>query len=198
MGHGYVTAVAGTRETLPVIGSSAPFVIVGKVSDDTGTFNRTRKIQVDAAGNTWTLHVFDDAMVRDASDKKISVHEIHKGQWVRAHGWRTGDLRMRVERLENIGANEAFRSSTFYRTDFPLGYVDPITGDEHFTSYSISGTVVRTDPAFGTVTIRDADGKERVIFRDSATFTRGGETIMWDRIRVGDTLSIEGRTIRFK
>jgi len=200
--QGYVMAVAGSRQVFPAtptaIFAPAPMVVVGKVSDDTGTSNKTRKIQVDAAGNTWTLHVPDDAMVRDARDKKISVHEIHKGQWVRAHGWRTGDLRMRVERLENVGAQEAFRASTFYRTEFPFGYVDPVAGADAFSPFAMSGSVTRIDPVFGTIHVRDAGGNERIIYTDSATIKRGDETVYIDTIRVGDSVSIEGRTIRFK
>jgi len=200
MGTGYVTAVAGSRETLTPFGprGAMPFVVVGKVSDDTGTFNSTRRVQVDAAGNTWTLSVPKDALIRDTRDKEISVHEIHDGQWVRAHGWRTGDLRMRVERLENIGRNEVFQTSTFFRRDFPLGYVDPIAGDEAFTLYNLSGTVTRIDPAFGAVHIRDDKGAERVIYTDSVTITRGGEQIGMDQVRVDDSVTIEGRTLRFK
>jgi len=198
--HGYAMAVAGERETLPPAGavSAMPFVLVGKVSDDTGTFNRTRTMQVGSAGNTWTIRVPKSAMIRDTAGKEISVHEIHRGQWVRAYGWRTGDLRMRVERLENIGKQEAFVSSSFYRAEFPLGYVDGITGEEAFTPFRHVGTVTSIDPTFGMVTVREADGTERVIYTDAATITRDGETILIERIKVGDTVTIEGRTIRFK
>src|SRR5207249_1098029 len=51
--QGYVMAVAGSRQIFPetaVAFTPAPMVIIGKVSDDTGPLETTRKIRVDAAG----------------------------------------------------------------------------------------------------------------------------------------------------
>jgi len=199
---GYVSTVAGIRQVFPapaagVSTMGAPFVLVGRVADDTGPFESTRKIQVNAAGNTWTLHVPKDTPVMDVAGKKISVHEINDKQWVRAYGWRTDDLRMRVERLENIGPDEAFRSATFYRQDYPLGYVDPLEGNDRFALFKTTGTVVSTDPAFGSVTIRDENGMERILYSDTFTFRAGDQILGFDRLKVGDKVTVEGRTIRF-
>jgi hypothetical protein len=198
---GYISSVAGIREVFPnpagKVSMGAPFVIVGRVSDDTGPFESTRRLQVKASGNTWTLHVPKDAPVLDLAGKPISVHEVNGGQWVRAYGWRSDDLRMRVERLENIGKDEAFRAAAFYRNDAPLGYLDPLEGPDRFTAVKLSGTVVRTDPAFGSVTIRDEAGKEHVVYRDGATFLSEGEAIGFDGLKTGTSVTVEGRTIRF-
>jgi len=199
---GYVSSVAGIRQVFPAAAASnvpmgAPFVLVGKVSSDTGPFESTRKIQVKSSGNTWTLHVPKEAAVVDTAGKQISVHEINDQQWVRVYGWRTDDLRMRVERLENIGKDEAFRSASFYRAEFPLGYADPLEGGDRFSPVKLNGTIVRTDPAFGSVIIRDDTGKEHVVYSDAAVFKSGEESLTFDRLKAGDTIVVEGRTIRF-
>lgn len=200
---GYVSSVAGIRQVFPQapinqISMGAPFVLVGRVNDDTGPFESTRRLQVSAAGNTWTLSVPKDTPVMDVSGKKISVHEIHNKQWVRAYGWRSDDLRMRVERLENIGKDEAFRAASFYRQDAPLGYVDPLEGNDRFTALTLKGTVVSTDPVWGSVTIRDENNKEHVLYGDAFRFSSGGTGVNFDQLKQGDTISVEGRTIRFE
>jgi len=199
---GYVSSVAGIRQVFPqatnVVSMGAPFVIVGRVSDDTGPFESTRKLQVSAAGNIWTLNVPKDTPVMDVAGKKISVHEIHDKQWVRAYGWRTDDLRMRVERLENIGKDEAYRAASFYRQDYPLGYVDPLEGNDRFTALTLKGTVVRTDPAWGSVTVRDENNKEYVLYSDAFRFSNNGAGVSFDQLKPGDTISVEGRTIHFE
>lgn len=200
--YGYITSVAGSREIFPATAAGAvpmgaAFVLVGKVSDDTGPFESTRRVQVNSSGNTWTLHVPKDATVMDATGKKLSVHEVNKNQWVRAYGWRTDDLRMRVERLENIGQDEAFRSVSFYRGDYPLGYVEPLEGNDRFSPLKINGTVVSTDPAFGSVTIRDEAGTLHTIYSDAFTFTSGGAIVGFSALQPGAVVIVEGRTIRF-
>jgi hypothetical protein len=198
---GYISSVAGIREVFPnptgKVSMGAPFTIVGRVSDDTGGLQNTRRLQVKAAGNTWTLHVPKDVQVYDLAGKPISVHEVAQGQWVRAHGWRSDDLRMRVERLENVGKDEAFKAAAIYRADFPLGYVDPVEGDDRFTPLKLNGTVVSTDPAFGSVTVKDEAGKEHILYTDSFSFTTNGEIVTFDRLKPGATISVEGRYIRF-
>lgn len=199
---GYITAVAGAREIFPAPAAGgasmgAPFVIVGKVSDDTGPFESTRRLQVSASGNTWTLHVPKDAPVVDVAGKPISVHEVHNRQWVRAYGWRTDDLRMRVERLENVGKDEAYRTAAFYRQDYPLGYVERLEGNDRFRSMKVSGTVVSTDPAFGSVTIRDDAGALHTFYGDAFTFTADGQVVGIGALKPGATVNVEGRVIQF-
>jgi len=199
---GYVSSVAGIRQVFPQsatnqISLGAPFVLVGRVADDTGPFEGTRKLQVKSAGNTWTLHVPKDAPVMDVAGKKISVHEIQDKQWVRAYGWRSDDLRMRVERLENIGKDEAFRTASFFRADYPLGFVEPLEGNDRFSALKMSGTVVSTDPVWGSVTIRDENNQEHVLYGDAFHFTSEGTGVTFDRLKQGDKISVEGRTIRF-
>lgn len=197
--HGYISSVAGTRQTFPAepVSLAAPFTIIGKISDDTGPFSTTRKVQMKSQGFEWTLHIPKDATVLDAAGKELSVHEVAEGQWVRAHGWRNGDLRMRVERLENIGPDAAFRTSTFYRTTDPLGYVEAVEGPDYFTQMRVSGVVTDRNADFGSITVRDGAGREHVIYTDAATITGNGQRIYFDNVKVGDTITIEGRTFKF-
>lgn len=132
MEQGYLAVVAGSRESLvrePARGfGAARVVIVGKVSSDTGSLETTRHIQVDAGGSTWTLNVPRETAVVDAKGEKISVHEVTKGQWLQAQGWEIGDHRVRATRVQNLGAEEAFRASPFFRAGEPTGYVERSTG----------------------------------------------------------------------
>jgi hypothetical protein len=200
--YGYVSSVAGSREIFPVVNVpaslSAPFVVVGKISDDTGGLNATRKLQLQSQGFEWTLHVPKDAAVMNAAGKPLSVHEVSKGQWVRAYGWKSGDLRMRVERMENLGADEAFRATKAFRSDYPFGYFETPQGENLFQSSTMSGTIVRIDKEFGTVTIRDANGNERTFFTDVASLKRGNDPVYLDDLRSGETIIIESRSYRFE
>jgi len=197
--QGYVTAVAGSRQTFPAPGGSfvpGAIVIVGKVSDDTGALETTRKLQVDAAGNTWTLQVPKDAPVVSATGEKISVHEIAKDQWVRAHGWQTDDLRLRVARLENVGKEEAFRTSTHFRAGEPLGYVERAPGTGvRFMPLRLTGVITAVDPQAGSLTLRDDAGKERVIYWETVTITVDGKPVETQSLRKDQRVTVEGSDI---
>jgi len=200
---GYVSAVADAARIFPavpagVVPISAPFTMVGRVADDTGAFERSRRIQVRAAGNVWTLHVPKESTVTDAKGEKLSVHEVKGGQWVRAYGWRTADLRMRVERMENIGADEAYQAATFYRKDFPLGYVESLDAEDMLAPLSVTGTVTSIAKDVGAIAVRDEAGRDQIVYTDNARITVGGQQVGMDRVRVGDKVTVEGRTIHFK
>lgn len=200
--QGYVTSVAGTRETFPSTGtgtatfSNAPMTIVGKVTDDTDPFHTTRKLQVQAAGNEWTLNVNDDAMVLDAKGEPISIHSVDQGQWIRATGWQTDDLRMRVLRVENLGADEAFRTSQAFRSDWPLGYVDRVAGERQtLETVNLEGTVVNVYPDRGYVVLRDRNGREHWVYTDSASITVDNRQGSVNNIQEGDRIKVRGRVI---
>jgi hypothetical protein len=200
LGYGYVTAVAGSRETFPYTSDTrfaAPMTLIGQVSDDTGAFNATRKIQVKSGGNEWTLNVVDDALVRDAKGENISVHEVHKGQWIRASGWQTDDLRMRVTSIENIGADDAYRASTFYREATPLGYFERTVGD--VTVYNpvvLTGEVTAIHRDFGYITVRDDSGNYHRVYADQSLIEFEGRNMLLTDLHVGDRVTVTGRTIR--
>jgi hypothetical protein len=198
--QGYVMAVAGTRQTFPETRAYSPaaMVIVGKVSDDTGALETTRRIQVDASGNTWTLHVPKEAPVLDAKGEKISVHEIADGQWVRAHGWQTDDLRMRAARIENIGAEEAFRTSTYFRTEEPIGYLERVPGTGvRFEPLKVTGVIGTINEAESSFTLRDDQGQERIVFIETVTITANGQPVERRSLRKGQRVTVEGSEIRY-
>jgi len=200
--QGYLMAVAGSREIFPaaagVVYTPMPLTVVGRVSDDTGPLESTRKIQVDTAGNTWTLNVPKDTPLFDVQGKKISVHQIGKDQWIRAHGWQTDDLRMRVARLQEIGPQEAFGTTAYFRAGEPLGYVERLPGtDVRFNPVQASGVITTISSAAGTVTVRDQSGKERTFPLESVTVRADGRTVPLEMLRQGQTVTIEGSEIAF-
>ncbi len=200
--QGYITAVAGSRQIFPdtrgAVFTPGPVVIVGKVSDDTGALETTRKVQVDAAGNTWTLHVPQETPVLNAKGEKISVHEVSEGQWVRVHGWQTDDLRVRVARMEIIGPEEAYRGSTYFRTAEPIGYVERVPGTGvRFNPLKVTGVITVIDAKNGTFTLRDDQGKERVIYIETVTISANGQPVEASGLKQGQRITVEGNDIIF-
>ncbi len=188
--HGYLMTTAGVRQTFPgtdpvLVFTERPMTLVGRVSDDTGPLESTRKLQVHAAGNEWTINVPKEAMVVDGRGEKISVHEIKEGQWVRLTGWQTDDLRMRISRMENIGTQEAFRGSPIYRTDWPMGYVEYEAAVMGPGNFNFSGTVASLNEDGGFALVRDEQGKEHRIPM-SREQLRG--------LKVGDRVNIRSTT----
>lgn len=201
--QGYIVAVAGTRQIYPVAQGAAftpaPLVIVGRVADDTGPLENTRKIQVDAAGNTWTLNVPKDTPILDAKGQKISVHEIAKGQWIRAHGWQTDDLRMRIARVENIGPEEAFKSSAYYRAATPIGYVERAPGTGvRFNPLQVTGVVTSVSVADGTLSLRDERGTNRTFFLETLTIQSNGRLVDAGSLQNGQRVTVQGSEIVFQ
>jgi hypothetical protein len=200
--QGYVVAVAGSRQIYPgtpgAVFTPGALVIVGKVSDDTGPLETTRKIQVDAAGNTWTVHVPSQTPVVDVKGDKISVHELAKGQWVRVHGWQTDDLRTRSARIQSLGAEEAFRTSTFYRAAEPVGYVERMPGTGvQFNPLRITGVVTAVNADAGTVTLRDQKGMERTFFVETVIIAADGRPADVKSLRNGQRVTVQGSEITF-
>jgi hypothetical protein len=200
--QGYVTAVAGSRQIFPemrgAVFTPAAVVIVGKISGDTGALETTRKVHVDAAGNTWTLHVPQDAPVLSAKGEKISVHEVSEGQWVRVHGWQTDDLRVRVARMENVGPEEAYRASTYFRTAEPIGYVERVPGTGvQFNPLKVTGVITAIDEKNGTFTLRDDQGKERVISIETVMISANGQPVEAKGLKQGQRVTVEGSDIVF-
>ena len=200
--QGYVMAVAGSRETYPRSDSqgfeASPFTIVGRVSDDTGTLETSRRLQIQSAGNRWTLHVNKDADVLDGKGEKISVHEIKQGQWVRATGWQTDDLRMRITRVENLGTDEAYRGSALYRNEAPLGYLDRVTGlRTDGKRVTVRGTITFVDTEGGYFTLRDADGKEHAVYAELAEIRNNDRSVRFNTLRTGEIVTVEVRHIQF-
>jgi hypothetical protein len=200
--QGYMVAVAGARQIFPETQSAAftpaPLVIVGTVSSDTGPLEATRKIQVDAAGNTWTVHVPKETPVIDAKGEKLSVHEVAKSQWIRVHGWQTDDLRVRAARIQNIGPEQAYRTSTFYRAGEPIGYVERMPGTgARFNPVQVTGVVTVIDTPNGLVRVRDESGQERTFYLETVTVFVDGRLVQPAGLRQGQRVTIHGSDIAF-
>jgi len=200
--QGYVMAVAGSRQIFPetpgAVYTPAALMIVGKVSDDTGSLETTRNIFVDAAGNRWKMHVPKDTPIFDTQGKKISVHEIATGQWIRAHGWQTDDLRLRVARIEEIGPEEAFRTSALFRAGAPMGYVERAPGAAvRFNAFKVTGVITVVDEAAGTLTVRDDQGKDHVLAAETVTMSANGQPVEVKALRTGQRVTVEGSEILF-
>jgi len=196
--HGFITSVAGTRQTFPLAAGAlraAPMVLVGRVSDDTGTFEATRKIQVTAAGNQWTLHVPENAQVLDMKGEKISVHAIGEKQWIRAHGWRTDDLRMRVYRIENIGKDEALRTSAIYRSTSPLGYAEN-TAISSLERGTLNGTITEVNSNEGYIKVRGPGDTVAIVWLPAAEVSVRNRTTDMNDFQVGDEVEVTTFTFR--
>ena len=126
------------------------------------------------------------------------IHEIAKGQWIRAHGWQTDDLRLRVARIENVGPEEAFRTSALFRAGEPLGYVERVPGAAvRFSSFQFTGVVTAVDTVEGTITLRDDQGKERVIAPETVRISANGQPVDLKALRTGQRVTVEGSEILF-
>jgi hypothetical protein len=107
--------------------------LIGKVVNTSNKVLK-RRVQVQAGGREWTLHVPDRTPVTHAKEK-ISVHDLDVGTYVRAIGERIGNTRLRADRVYVIGDRLAFLKSGYARRAGEAGY---------FTGYAgYRGTVRR-------------------------------------------------------
>ncbi|MBI3911816.1 MAG: hypothetical protein HY320_12915 [Armatimonadetes bacterium] len=210
--RGYVIQVAGVREQLPAaappgvvtppepFAGAVPLEIVGKVKEDTG-LEITRRLLVDAGGQTWRVKVVDDALVTDPRGKPISVHEVHRTAWIHATGWQTGDKSIRatvVHEITEAGpmADQQFQQTAFYRPGFETGYITRVAGvRELFQPIVLTGTVTRVDRDGEWFILRTPEGRHVTVYVEGATFTRMGQPFVFRSLRVGDRATVTGRTV---
>lgn len=206
--QGYVVRVAGVREEAmppaaippePFTGA-VPVVIVGRVTEDTGPLQATRRILVQAGDQVWRLDVVEDAGVLSATGEPISIHEIAEQSWIYARGWRSGERRARVTELREIATEEqgiaGYRQSPFYRAGFEQGYVMQVAGArELFQPIQLTGTVVRVNRENEWFVLRTDDGREITVYVEGARFFRGGQPFEFAALRPGDRVTASGRTV---
>jgi hypothetical protein len=94
--------------------------MVGKVVN---TSNRVlkRRVQVRSGGREWTLHIPKSAHLSHAG-RRVSVHDLDVGTYVRAIGRRIGNTRLRATNVYVIGDRLAFLKSGYARRGGEAGY----------------------------------------------------------------------------
>jgi hypothetical protein len=192
--QGYITAVAGSRQTF-VVGAlatikPAPTVIVGRVGEDYRPQDSASGFTLQAAGATWQLQIPEEAR----SNNSASPAALQPGQWARVYGWRTDDLRLRVTRIEPIGKDADLRRSTAYRIGNPLGYaerVDPTKLERR----TVRGKVRSIDTEHGYLTLQTADQRELRVWTPAAEITVPNRPHPRD-YRVGEEIEVSLVTFR--
>lgn len=94
--------------------------LVGKVVN---TSNRMlkRRVQVRAGGREWSLHIPKSAPVNNAG-RRVSVHDLDVGTFVRATGTRIGTTRLRADHVYIIGDRLALLKTNYGRRAGETGY----------------------------------------------------------------------------
>jgi hypothetical protein len=194
--EGYITSVAGVRETFPEDAAAkvrpSPTVIVSRVGQDYRPLDLTAGFTVQAAGADWRLELPADARLVDRQGGMVGAQEIAPGQWVCVYGWRTGDLRLRVARVEQIG--KSARRSRHYRANSPLGYAEsaePSTLEQ----VTLRGVVRKVDAGSGYLTLRTSEQREQRVWLPAAEITVRNRIRTGD-YRVGDEVEVSITTFR--
>lgn len=129
--HGYVEAVAGTRQKF---GSTKPFdqgdqvVLIGEVSSQPRDVRVAHEQKMQAAvgpeRTEYTLHT-DDAKIWDAHHREFALSDIQDKMWVRAEGRVMDDgRRIQVKRLHVLGKDwAAVRAAGFARPAHERGFI---------------------------------------------------------------------------
>jgi hypothetical protein len=93
--------------------------LVGRVVNTAGKLNR--HIQVRAGDREWTINVDDHAAVMNGH-RRVSVHDINLGTYVRAIGTRIGDTRLKAGKLYVIGDRLALAKAGYPRKGYYSSY----------------------------------------------------------------------------
>lgn len=94
--------------------------LVGKIVNSSNKVLK-RKVQVQAGGREWTLHIPNGAAVVHAK-REVSIHDLELGTYVRAIGQRIGNSRLKATRVYVIGDRLALRRSGYARRSGESGY----------------------------------------------------------------------------
>jgi len=113
---------AGTREARAADQPKVPVEVAGKVVR--GSSDK-RRLQVNAGPVELTIHVPKETWI-ERGGKKISVHEVKSGTYVRATGKRIGNTRMEADHIWVIGDRHDFLNSPYGKHSGEKGYVRKI------------------------------------------------------------------------
>jgi hypothetical protein len=94
--------------------------LVGEVKNTSSKYQR-RRLQVVAGGREWTIHVPDNARVVSGR-KRVSVHDIDVGTYIRVIGKQIGKTRLEAERLYIIGDRLALRRAGYRQGGYYAAY----------------------------------------------------------------------------
>ena len=117
-----VAAAVAPRVTLPAGAATkgASVEIAGKVVH--GTKPSKRRFQVQTGPVELTVHVPDNTWI-EQNGKKISVHEVKSGSYIRATGKRIGNTRVEADHIWVIGDRLDFMNSPYGKRGGEKGYV---------------------------------------------------------------------------
>jgi hypothetical protein len=127
-----------TTPTLTALNSevmSAPGTalrIVGRVKGDSNRM-MNRKLHVSSNGYGWTINAPDNVLSVGTNGEKLSVHDLHEGDWVVAEGTKIGNSRIRALAIRKLGDDmTGYQSSAFYMPTLGSGYAMSITAGPDF------------------------------------------------------------------
>jgi hypothetical protein len=121
-----LVATAIVSRVAPAAGAEhkgAPVEIAGRVVH--GTKSGSRKIFVQAGNVEVAVHVPGNTWIEQGG-KKISVHEVKSGSYVRATGKRIGNTRLEADHVWVIGDRHDFLNSPYGKNHGEKGYVKPM------------------------------------------------------------------------
>jgi hypothetical protein len=114
---------AGTIAARAADSPKVPVEVAGKVVSGAGA--RSRHLQVQAGPVEVTLNVQKSAWV-EKGGKKISVHDVKPGTYIRAQGQRMGNTRVDTDHIWVIGDRLDFMNSSYGKMKGEQGYVRKI------------------------------------------------------------------------
>ena len=113
---------AGLPPAAVFAAEAVPVEVAGKVVR--GSSDK-RRLQVNAGPVELTIHVPKETWI-ERGGKKISVHEVKSGTYVRATGKRIGNTRMEADHIWVIGDRHDFLNSPYGKHSGEKGYVRKI------------------------------------------------------------------------
>ncbi|MCC2672866.1 MAG: hypothetical protein K0Q72_5338 [Armatimonadetes bacterium] len=106
--------------------------LVGRITGDTNR-RSNRKLHIRSNGYGWTINAPDNVLSVGLRGERLSVHDLHEGDWVVAEGTQIGNSRIRALAIRKLGDDEAgYRQSNFFMPSMTGGYAVSITTGPDF------------------------------------------------------------------
>ena len=127
----YETPTAGL-DTAAMTGDGTAMRIVGRISGDTNRLT-DRNLHVRTNGFGWTINAPRSVLSVDTNGAKLSVHDLHEGDWVVAEGTKIGSSRIKALAIRKLGDDTAgYQQSAFFMPNLGSGYALSIVGGPDF------------------------------------------------------------------